>query len=60
MSNEEEVTSHSFETKLAIQLTVYINKPIAGNRKSKKKTESKAKKTKEATFILSSEFGQPP
>ena len=55
MSDEEDFASHSFETKLVIQLTVYTpNKATAGSGKSKKKTpESKAKKTKEATFTLS-------
>src|SRR3984885_8464033 len=48
------ITSYSFETKLSIQLTLYTNKTVAGSKKSKKKTESKAKKTKEATFTLSS------
>jgi hypothetical protein len=55
MSNEEDLTSYSFETKLAIQLTLYTNKAVAGSKKNKKKTESKAKKTKEATFTLSSD-----
>jgi hypothetical protein len=48
-------TVHTFETKLVIQLTVYtLNKVTASSGKSKKKTESKAKKTKETTFTLSS------
>jgi hypothetical protein len=54
MPDKEDIPSHSFETKLVIQLTVYTSK-AAGSRKSKKKTESKAKKTKEATFTLSSD-----
>src|ERR1700676_314016 len=54
MSDEEDLASRSFETKLVIQLTVYTpKKATAGSGKSKKKTESKAKKTKEATFTLS-------
>jgi len=56
VSDEEDLASHSFKTKLFIQLTVYTpNKATAGSGKSKKKTESKAKKTKEATFTLSSD-----
>jgi hypothetical protein len=57
MSDEEDLApaSHSFATKLVIQLTVYTPKAIAGSGKSKKKTELKAKKTKEATFTLSSD-----
>src|ERR1700733_2398813 len=51
---DADIISHSFETKLSIQLTLYTNKTVAGSKKSKKKTESKAKKTKEATFTLSS------
>ena len=54
MSNGEDLTSHSFETKLVIQLTFYTSKATAGSGKSKKKSESKAKKTKETTFNLSS------
>jgi hypothetical protein len=54
MLDEEDVPSHSFETKLVIQLTVYTSKAV-GSGKSKKKTESKAKNTKEATFTLSSD-----
>ena len=45
------IASHTFETKLVIQLALYT--PYKG--KSKKTTESKAKKTKEATFTLSSD-----
>ena len=44
------IASHTFETKLVIQFTLYT--PYKG--KSKKTTESKAKKTKKATFTLSS------
>jgi hypothetical protein len=53
MANENKPASHSFETKLIIQLTVYTAKATAGSERSKKKTESKAKKTKKATFMLS-------
>jgi hypothetical protein len=54
MPDEEDIPTHSFEIKLIIQLTEYTSK-AASSRKSKKKTESKAKKTKEATFTLSSD-----
>jgi hypothetical protein len=55
MANKDEPSSHSFETKLVIQLTFYTAKATAGNGRSKKKTESKAKKIKQATFTLSSD-----
>jgi len=55
MSDEEDLASHCFETRLVIQLTIYTPKSTAGSGKSKKKTESKAKKTKEAAFTLSSD-----
>ena len=56
MSNKKDLapTFHSFTTKLVIQLTVYTPKAIADSGKSKK-TELKVKKTKEATFTLSSD-----
>jgi hypothetical protein len=58
MSIEEpqrQATSHNFETRLVIQLTVYtLNKATAGSGKNKKKTELKSKKTKETAFTLSS------
>ncbi len=55
MTDEEGLASHSFETKLIIQLSVYTCKAMAGSGKNKKKTESKAKKTKKVAFTLSSD-----
>jgi len=56
MSDEEDLASHSFETRLIIQLTVYTsNRATSGSGKKKKKTESKAKKTKEVIFTLSTD-----
>jgi hypothetical protein len=49
-----DVASYSFETKLVIQLTIYTSKG-SNKGKGKKKTELKAKKTKETTFTLSSD-----
>jgi len=56
MSDEEDLASHSFETRVIIQLTVYTsNRVTSGSGKNKKKTKSKGKKTKEVTFTLSTD-----